>query len=143
MIVAEKDKDLGGTTVWSGGWIWVPGNPVCARTGTKDSRQDVETHLRAVPGGQYDPARIDAFLTHAPRMVDVFDSQTTLKFDSGSPIPDTCSDLPGAGQGGRSVIAKPYDGRALGPLIRLLRPPCAKPAFGACPFRPALICAPS
>ena len=37
--------------------------------------------------------------------------------------------LPGAGTGGRSVIAKPFDGRALGPALRLLRRPLRETSF--------------
>lgn len=129
VIVAEKASVLGGTTAWSGGWIWAPGNPVCVRTGTIDSKDAAETYLCAVQGNHYDPARVEAFLTYAPRMVGFFDAHTALRFDPGSHIPDTYSDLPGAGQGGRSVISQPYDGRALGPLIHLLRRPLRETSF--------------
>lgn len=129
VIVAEKDAVLGGTTAWSGGWIWAPGNPVCAAAGTSDSAEAAETYLRAVLGTRFDAARVQAFLTHAPRMVAFFQSQTALAFEPGSQIPDTYGHLPGAGTGGRSVIAAPYDGRALGPLIRLLRRPLRETTF--------------
>jgi succinate dehydrogenase/fumarate reductase flavoprotein subunit len=123
VIVAEKDAVLGGTSAWSGGWIWAPCNPVCARAGIKDSAQSAEAYLRAVLGDHFDAARVGAFLAYAPKMVAFFETQTALTFEPGSQIPDTYGHHPGAGMGGRSVIAAPYDGRALGPLIRLLRPP--------------------
>ncbi|MCF8516906.1 MAG: FAD-dependent oxidoreductase [Rhodobacteraceae bacterium] len=129
VIVAEKAAVLGGTTAWSGGWIWAPGNPVCAEAGTKDSAEAAETYLRAVLGNHYDAPRMQAFLTHAPQMVDFFQSQTALTFQPGTQIPDTYGHLPGAGTGGRSVIASPYDGRALGPLIGLLRKPLRETTF--------------
>jgi len=129
VIVVEKDAVLGGTSAWSGGWIWAPGNPVCARTGTHDSLEAAETYLRAVLGNHFDPPRVRAFLTHAPRMVAFFETHTALTFQPGSQIPDTYGHLPGAGTGGRSVIAAPYDGRALGPLMRLLRPPLRETSF--------------
>jgi len=28
VLVAEKDPHYGGTTAWSGGWMWVPRNPL-------------------------------------------------------------------------------------------------------------------
>jgi succinate dehydrogenase/fumarate reductase flavoprotein subunit len=129
VIVAEKADVLGGTTAWSGGWIWAPGNPVCARTGTKDSQEAARTYLHAALGPNFDSALVDAFLTYAPRMVQFFDTQTALRFDPGSAIPDTYGHLPCAGTGGRSVIARPYDGRALGPLISLLRRPLRETSF--------------
>ncbi|HBD92046.1 MAG: FAD-binding dehydrogenase [Rhodobacteraceae bacterium GWE1_64_9] len=129
VILAEKAPVLGGTTAWSGGWIWAPGNPVCARHGTQDSAEAAATYLRAALGPQYDDARVQAFLAEAPRMVDFFDRHTRLQFDPGSQIPDTYGHLPGAGRGGRSVIARPCDGRQLGPLIRLLRKPLRETSF--------------
>ncbi|GGH59240.1 FAD-dependent oxidoreductase [Frigidibacter albus] len=129
VIVVEKDAVLGGTSAWSGGWIWAPGNPVCARTGTVDSLETAETYLRAVLGNHFDAPRVHAFLTHAPRMVAFFETHTALTFEPGSQIPDTYGHLPGAGTGGRSVIAVSYDGRALGPLMRLLRPPLRETSF--------------
>jgi succinate dehydrogenase/fumarate reductase flavoprotein subunit len=129
VIVAEKDAVLGGTTAWSGGWIWAPVNPVCAEAGTKDNVEAAESYLRAVLGNHFDAPRVQAFLAYAPRMVAFFQSQTALAFQPGTHIPDTYGHLPAAGTGGRSVIAAPYDGRALGPLIRLLRRPLRETSF--------------
>lgn len=129
VIVAEKADVLGGTTAWSGGWIWAPGNPVCARNGTQDSPQAAETYLRAALGKAFDPALVRAFLTHAPQMIGFLESRGAVAFEPGSHIPDTYGHLPGAGTGGRSVIAAPYDGRALGPLIGLLRHPLRETTF--------------
>lgn len=33
VIVLEKADVVGGTTAWSGGWIWAPRNPVAVRAG--------------------------------------------------------------------------------------------------------------
>ncbi|MBH0236470.1 FAD-dependent oxidoreductase [Methylobrevis albus] len=135
VIVAEKDAVLGGTTAWSGGWIWAPGNPVCARAGTRDTTEAAETYLRAVLGNHFDPPRVRAFLDFAPRMVAFFETHTALAFEPGSHIPDTYGHLPGAGTGGRSVIAAPYDGRGLGPLIALLRRPLRETSFWGLPIQ--------
>ncbi|TGD60936.1 FAD-dependent oxidoreductase [Tabrizicola sp. WMC-M-20] len=129
VIVAEKAPVLGGTTAWSGGWIWAPGNQVCARAGTTDSPKAAETYLRAALGDHYDPALVDTFLAQAPQMVGFLETHTAVQFEAGSHIPDTYGHLPGAGTGGRSVIAAPYDGRALGPLISLLRRPLRETTF--------------
>lgn len=80
-------------------------------------------------GNRFNPDRVDAFLDNAPQMVAFFDTQTALQFDGGLHIPDTYGHLPGAGKGGRSVIAKPYDGRKLGKAIRLLRKPVRETTF--------------
>jgi len=33
VIVAEKEPQFGGTTAWSGGWMWIPGNPLAQAAG--------------------------------------------------------------------------------------------------------------
>src|SRR5205823_4993490 len=47
----------------------------------------------------------------------------------GLKIADTYGEVPGAGTGGRSVIAALYDGRRLGDLIRRLRLPMRETTF--------------
>ena len=126
VVVLEKAPVLGGTSAWSGGWIWAPGNPVC---GALADTEGPRTYLRAVLGEHFDAARVDAFLRAAPEMVDFFQRETALQFDPGSAIPDTYGHLPGAGMGGRSVIAKPFDARRLGPALALLRRPLRETAF--------------
>lgn len=128
VVVAEKDAVFGGTTAWSGGWAWVPANPVARRARVDDPPEAPRAYLAAVLGNRFDGARVDAFLTHAPRVI-AFLEAVGLQFEGGTHIPDTYGDLPGAGTGGRSVIAAPYDGRNLGPLIHRLRRPLAETAF--------------
>ncbi len=129
VVVAEKAPVLGGTTAWSGGWIWAPRNPVAARAGIAESPAAPRAYLQAVLGNDFDAARVDAFLLAAPRMVAFFEDHTALSFEAGLRIPDTYGDMPGAGTGGRSVIAAPYDARRLGDLLALLAPPKRETSF--------------
>jgi succinate dehydrogenase/fumarate reductase flavoprotein subunit len=39
VIVVEKDPVFGGATAWSGGWMWVPGNPLAKRAGIDEDPQ--------------------------------------------------------------------------------------------------------
>ena len=41
VIVVEKEEYFGGTTAFSGGVLWIPGNPHGKRNGVKDSREAV------------------------------------------------------------------------------------------------------
>jgi succinate dehydrogenase/fumarate reductase flavoprotein subunit len=129
VLVLEKAPVIGGTTAWSGGWIWAPRNPLAIRDGIIEDAEAPATYLSHVLGNTFDAAKVNAFLMHAPLMVEFFETKTALQFESGSHIPDTYSDLPGAGQGGRSVIAKAYDGRGLGDAISRLRLPLPATAF--------------
>lgn len=129
VAVLEKAPVLGGTTAWSGGWIWAPRNPVAMRAGIVEEVTEVRRYLEGVLGNDFDAARVDAFLAAAPEMVGFFETHTALKFDGGLHIPDTYGDTPGAGTGGRSVIARPYDARHLGRAVDLLRPPLVETTF--------------
>lgn len=129
VVLIEKAEVLGGTSAWSGGWIWAPGNPVGARAGIAPDPAAVRRYLQDVLGNTFRPDLVDAFIAGAPQMVAFFETQTALTFDCGLHIPDTYSDLEGAGMGGRSVIAQPFDARALGPDLALLRRPLRETSF--------------
>ncbi|MFO1072859.1 MAG: FAD-dependent oxidoreductase [Geminicoccaceae bacterium] len=129
VIVAEKEPVLGGTTAWSGGWMWAPLNPLARRAGIEEDAAAPRTYLRHVLGNQFDARRVDAFLAAAPRMVEFFEQHTALQFEGGNRICDTYGNAPGAGTGGRSVIAAPYDARALGELLPRLRRPLRETTF--------------
>ncbi len=134
VIVVEKDPVFGGATAWSGGWMWVPGNPLAKRAGINEDPQQPRTYLRHELGDRYDAARVDAFLDNAPRMVVCFEEHTELQFVDGNAIPDIHGSVPGAGTQGHQVIAAPYDGRALGPLIRRLRRAMRETSFMGMPI---------
>lgn len=129
VVLAEKEPVLGGTTAWSGGWIFAPRTHLARAAGVVEDPDAPRRYLRAVLGPNFDPALVEAFLTHAPRMAAFFDRRTALQFQPGLHIPDTYGHQPGAGTGGRSLIAAPYDGRRLGRLIDLLRPPLRETSF--------------
>lgn len=129
VVVVEKAAVLGGTTAWSGGWIWAPGTAIARSAGLTEDPGAPRRYLQGVLGNRFDPARVDAFLSAAPDMVAFFDTHTALAFAGGFAIPDTYGDVPGAGAGGRSVIAKPFDGRGLGADIALLRLPLRETSF--------------
>ncbi|EAQ05751.1 hypothetical protein SKA53_06592 [Yoonia vestfoldensis SKA53] len=129
VMVVEKAPVIGGTTAWSGGWIWAPCNPLAIADGIVEDKDAPKQYLSHVLGNHFDESKVDAFLTYAPQMVGFFATKTALAFQSGSAIPDTYSDVVGAGQGGRSVIAAPYDGRALGDQIARLRLPLPATTF--------------
>jgi len=129
VIVAEKEAVFGGTTAWSGGWMWAPLNPLARRAGIVEDAEVPRAYLRAVLGNNFDEARVSAFLDAAPRMAAFFENHTALQFEGGLKIPDTYGTVPGAGAGGRSLIAAPYDARELGGLVRRLRRPMRETTF--------------
>ena len=131
VIVVEKEPVFGGTTAWSGGWMWVPRNPLAQRAGIVEDVEAPRTYLRHVLGADYDEARVDAFLAAAPRMVAFFEENTALPFVDGNTIPDFLRRPRRApARGGRSVCAAPFDGRELGrPASATAAPPLRETPF--------------
>jgi succinate dehydrogenase/fumarate reductase flavoprotein subunit len=119
VVVIEKAPVFGGTTAFSGGVLWIPGN---RHTGAPDSREAMETYLRDQTGAFHDEAAVKAFLDHAPGMVDWFERETSVRFVP-TLYPDYHPDAPGGVQVGRSILAAPFDARELGAELARLRPP--------------------
>ncbi|KMO36149.1 3-oxosteroid 1-dehydrogenase [Methylobacterium variabile] len=122
VLVIEKEPFFGGTTAFSGGVLWIPGNPHAVRAGLSDTREAARTYLRHEAGNAYDEAAVEAFLDQGPRMIEFFERETEVKFVL-SGYPDYHPDAPGGAQAGRSVTAAPFDARKLGREIARLRPP--------------------
>jgi succinate dehydrogenase/fumarate reductase flavoprotein subunit len=129
VVVLEKAPQFGGTTAWSGGWMFIPRNPLARAAGIDEDVSEPRRYLRSVCGPQFNAARIDAFLAHGPGAVQFHLDHTALRFVDGNAVPDFHGRAPGARSGGRSVCAAPFDGRALGPHLARLRPPCALWSF--------------
>ena len=123
VIVAEKEAHYGGTTAWSGGWMWLPRNAMATEAGIVEDIATPLSYLRHELGAQFDEARALAFLNAGPHMVEFFRQNTALQFIDGNGIPDFHGNTPDASLGGRSICAAPFDGHRLGAQIAELKPP--------------------
>jgi succinate dehydrogenase/fumarate reductase flavoprotein subunit len=122
VLVLEKAPVLGGTTAWSGGWLWIPRNPLAVRGGIVEDAAEPRRYLASEIGNAAGDRRVDVFLRNGPEMVRFFEERTAVAWIDGNRVPDFHA-TPGHATGGRSVAAAPYDGRALGAWIEKLRPP--------------------
>lgn len=129
VLVVEKEPVFGGTSARSGGWMWIPCNAPAMRAGIEDSVEKATTYLKHETGDHYDEARVQAFLEAGPKAVDFFEQKTSLQFDLGPTFADYHPTAPGGMDAGRSIVARPFDGRELGPEIKRLRPPLAEITF--------------
>lgn len=123
VVIVEKEPRFGGTTARSGGWLWIPGTSLARAYGITETPDQARTYLRHEAGNNYDAARVDAFLEAGPEAVDFFLSKTALRFDMPLVFPDYHAEAPGGTQGGRSMVARPFDGRELGDHIKTLGAP--------------------
>jgi len=123
VIVAEKEAVFGGTTATSGGMLWIPGNrhsPELQRqTGRTDTDESARRYVVEEAGNHADIDRIDAFLKYGPEMIDFLEDETHVRFDAME-YPDYNMLHPEASLV-RSLIAREYDAKVLGPHFRQLK----------------------
>lgn len=122
VVAIEKEEYFGGTTAFSGGVLWIPGNRHAKANGVQDSRDAARTYLQHETGAFFDAEAVDAFLEHGPEMVEFFERETAVKFVP-TLYPDYHPDVGGGVDIGRSILAAPYDIRQLGDDMARLRPP--------------------
>ncbi|SDH92301.1 FAD-dependent oxidoreductase [Pseudomonas panipatensis] len=121
VIVVEKAERFGGTTAFSGGVLWIPGNDLCQRD-PRESHERALQYLRHEAGAHFDEDAARAFLEEGPKMVEFFRRETEVQFVP-TLYPDYHPDAPGGVAIGRSILAKPFDIRRLGADMARLRPP--------------------
>ena len=120
VLMVEKEAKFGGTMARSGGWLWIPGTSLAKVWGIHEDRDLARTYLRPEAGNSFDAERVDAFIEHGPKAVDFFVTRTAVRFDMPLVFPDYHAEAPGGTQGGRSMVARPFDGRELGGHIESL-----------------------
>jgi succinate dehydrogenase/fumarate reductase flavoprotein subunit len=123
VLVVEKEPLFGGTTARSGGWLWIPGTRLATEQGIHEKPGAARTYLQHEATTHFDPQRVDAFLENGPKAVEFFTRKTAVQFDMPPVFPDYHAEAPGGAQGGRSMVARPFDGRELGDQIKKLAPP--------------------
>lgn len=121
VLLVEKTGFIGGTTAWSGGMVWVPGN--AALPGGDDLAQ-ARLYLDqvAAPTAEIRPLR-DAYLAQAASAVDYLRAKAGIKLQPVSRYPDYYPGLPGASTGLRVLEPAPFNAAKLGDDFKKIRPP--------------------
>jgi 3-oxosteroid 1-dehydrogenase len=122
-LLIEKSDQVGGTTAYSSGTVWIPNNAQQRQLGvTKDAAAALE-YLDALVGDRANRELREAFITAGPEMLDYLARLTDVGFRVYPQQPDYRQDLPGATLGGRPLEPLPFDGRTLGKDFDRLRWP--------------------
>jgi 3-oxosteroid 1-dehydrogenase len=130
-VILEKGAHYGGSTALSGGGIWAPNNPTLLRRGLGDDPEDVRRYLHAVVGDRVPPARLDTFAAAAPLALEFLERQSPhLRFFWCKGYSDYHPEYPGGRPDGRSIEARPFDKRQLGPLEEELLGSGIRPPLG-------------
>lgn len=123
VIIAEKDGKFGGTTAQSGGYLWIPCNPLAARLGVVDTPEAAYEYIQSEAANHFDPECARAFLVNGKRMVEFFREKTAVDFVADPTYPDYHPDLPGGMEGGRWLHSAPFSGHELGAELARLNSP--------------------
>ena len=123
VLVVERTEFVGGTTAWSAGTTWVPGTHHSVKVNAADTLAEAEKYLNHAVGEQAPAALREAFLKNGAEAVAKIEAQSSVKYRPYPKHPDYISDLPGSTLSGRALEPLPFDGRLLGDLFPLLRPP--------------------
>jgi succinate dehydrogenase/fumarate reductase flavoprotein subunit len=114
--VVEKADQVGGTSAWSGGMIWIPCNPHMEALGISDSREEALTYLASLSHGTIEPALAAAFVDTGPEMVRFMEERTPVRFQIIEGFPDYHPENPGGKpKGGRSLETPLFPFEELGP----------------------------
>ena len=123
VLLVERTGYVGGTTALSAGTTWVPGTHHSATVNPTDTLSDAARYLSNAIGERTPAALRQAFLDHGAEAVALAESRTDVKFRPYAKHPDYISDLGGSTLNGRALEPLPFDGRLLGDLFKLVRPP--------------------
>lgn len=78
VLMVEKEGVFGGTSCFSGGVMWIPGNRHSAVLGP-DSIENARTYIQHEAGEHYDAERVEAFLANGPAMIDFLERETEVE----------------------------------------------------------------
>lgn len=123
VLLVERSEFVGGTTAWSGGTTWVPGTRHGASVNPADTLEQAARYLDNVVGERTPAALRQAFLANGASAVDKIEAHSEVKYRAYPRHPDYISDLGGSTVNGRALEPLPFDGRLLGKLFKLIRPP--------------------
>jgi len=118
VLMVEKEPVFGGTTCFSGGVMWIPGNRHSPSLGP-DSLEKARTYIAQEAGEYFDGERVDAFLANGAEMIDFLERETELECYPFL-YPDYHPSYPGHSTV-RSLGVKDYDAWRLGKYRTLMR----------------------
>lgn len=121
--VIEKTSLIGGTTSFSGGVVWAPGQAALNGSGENSDIEAARTYLDHIIGRDVDRDRRDAYFSSIQEMLEYLARRTKVRFAPMSDYPDYHPEIEGSAVG-RAMAPQPYDARALPlTLFEQIRPP--------------------
>ncbi len=124
-LLLEKTDLIGGSSVMSGGVLWMPNNSLMQREGINDSREQALRYMENFVSENErfsTPARREAYVDNIRPMMELMESRG-MKYLRCPGYSDYYDTLPGGNAAGRSVQAELYNANRLGEWKSRLRLP--------------------
>lgn len=123
VLMIESAPTWGGSTVMSGGGLWLPNNPLMRHAGVGDSREEALEYLEQTVGDAgpaTSRARKEAFVDNVAAFVQLAEKHGAV-FARSTDYPDYYPELPG-GKIGRAIEHEPFDVNAIGEWAKSVNP---------------------
>jgi 3-oxosteroid 1-dehydrogenase len=124
-LLLEKTALIGGSSIMSGGVLWMPNNPLMQREGVADSREAGLSYMANFVGPEdlYSaPARREAFVDTVEDFITTMEAQG-MKYRRCDGYSDYYANLPGGNAASRSLEAELFDANRLGDWKHRVRLP--------------------
>ena len=108
VAVLEAGSLIGGSTAYSEGMIWVPGNAQASAGSPSRDRAEAYAYLAACSRNHIDAARAAAYVDGAAEMLRAVEAATALRFRLNRHSIDYYPDKPGASRDGVTSFG-PYE----------------------------------
>ena len=114
VLLLEKSELFGGTTAYSGGVLWIPGNYDQKPNGVQDNLQNAFAYVKRVAKGLSPDERILAYVESANSMMEYLRDGVGQPYHSLTLYPDYYQKVEGSLKGGRSMDPARFDASKLG-----------------------------
>ncbi|MGA4668315.1 FAD-binding protein [Propionibacteriaceae bacterium Y1923] len=128
VLLLESTGKWGGNTAMSGGGMWLPNNPLMARDGVGDSREEALAYMEATIGDEgraTSRERKEAFVDGIADFVETA-TRYGVELVRAPDYADYYPELPG-GKIGRALEVKPFDVKRIGDWWQTCQAPAALP----------------
>lgn len=121
VILLESTDRYGGTSAYSGGGMWLPGNAVLRRSGGDADLERARAYYHAVVGDRTPRPLQDTYIDTGHRLIDYLEEDEDFAFIE-FPWPDYYGSEPDASPVGRHIVPASIPASRIGKLRDQLRP---------------------
>ena len=123
VLLVERTEYVGGTTALSAATTWVPCTRHASSVSQGDTLETAAKFLDAAVGNRTPAELRRKLLETGPEAVAFVEDNSEVKYRAYPLHPDYLTELEGSTLKGRALEPIPFDGRKLGNLLTLIRPP--------------------